>query len=244
MLISSGARKGAEFAPDPVEYLLKQQAALQQAIGMWFKLLDPTTHKRYHDRYQALADQDKLEFLHQSARGCFTGMTLLVNHAVNPHRDANDVKDGFVVTTPLGDFEGGFVAFPDLKVMIRQKPGDLLFSRSALLQHSVTDITDGQRTSFTYFTKKSVMELPIPTDSCQWCKKGYSKLGSLRHRWWAVRDKYHPEVADVQDINELYNLVGPSTKRSPKRKVQASTKKKRKSSGDTKIHEGAKSKEE
>lgn len=232
MLISSEARKGAEFTPDPVEYLLQQQAALQQAIGMWFQLLDPTTHRRYRDCYQALVDQDKLEFLHQSARGCFTGMALLINHAVNPHRDSNDVKDGYVVTTPLGDFEGGLVVFPDLKLMICQKPGDLLFSRSALLQHSVTDITAGQRTSFTYFTKRFVMELPVPTDVCQWCKKGYSSLGNLRQHWRTIREKHDPKVADDHDINELYKLVGLSTGHGLRRrhKTQATPKKKRKAS--------------
>lgn len=201
-----------------VKKFLQAQAPVAQALAMWLEGLDVDTWGKYRDCYSRLLEENKLGILHQSPRGCFTGMALLINASVKPHRDQGDVKEGLVATTCVGQFEGGLPVFPALGMIFNQRPGDILFARSALLEHWVTPITGGERYSLTNFTKGNVM-CPAPiTDTCDLCGRGYSKKGNLVYHW---RDILKRGKADtVHTVEGLVDRLALSRKgsREPKKK--------------------------
>lgn len=125
---------------------------------MWLEALDPEAWARYDACYKKLADEGKLGIRHQSLRPCYTGIAVLINMAVHPHRDSGDVKNGWVTTNCWGTFEGGLPAFSALEMVFDQRPVDLVFARSTVLEHWVTPITAGERYGQTHFTKKFVMD--------------------------------------------------------------------------------------
>ena len=72
---------------------------------------------------------------------CFLGMAILVGLCYKPYRDSRDTVDSWVTDIALGDFEGRYLEVPQIGYKFNHKPGDLIFMRSALLQHSVSPIT-------------------------------------------------------------------------------------------------------
>ena len=171
---------------------------------MWFLAIDPDTWARYNELYQRLANEGKLGVIHQSSRGCYVAMALLINTAVNPHRDPGDVTKGWVTTNCWGQFEGGMPAFGGLDMLFQQKPMDLMFARSALIEHWVTPITSGERFCQTHFVKKDIMDKLIPKFFCDYCdtKSVYHRniQGHLRN---IVRDPTKLNADGAHDIAEI-----------------------------------------
>ena len=62
--------------------------------------------------------------------------------------------DGWVADMAFGDFEGGYL----VGLQFDLRPGDVVFMRSALLQHSVSDTTTGLRYGVVYFTHESMQD--------------------------------------------------------------------------------------
>ena len=56
-----------------------------------------------------------------------------------------------------GDFSGGYLALPDLRVKLDFKPGDIIFFRSRLLEHFITDF-EGERSNMVFFTHENVLK--------------------------------------------------------------------------------------
>lgn len=71
-----------------------------------------------------------------------------------------------VPTYCWGDFEGAEAVFPGLSAIVKQEAGDLLFSRSAVLEHWIKEIKSGQRFGNARFTKRNVLE---PTTERYFC---------------------------------------------------------------------------
>jgi hypothetical protein len=69
------------------------------------------------------------------------------------HIDQND--DGFCWIVPLGEWEGGDLIFPQLKVRIKLKPGNILAFRSNLLLHGNLPCS-GVRHSLVFFTHNNL----------------------------------------------------------------------------------------
>lgn len=92
-----------------------------------------------------------------SRRACFHGLALLRNLQVDAHKDRSDVPNGWVAMVCWGDFSGGYLALPDLGVKLDFKPGDIIFFRSRLLEHFVTDF-EGERSSMVFFTHENVLK--------------------------------------------------------------------------------------
>ena len=175
---------------------------------MWLKALDPEAWQRY-DCYKELADGGKLGPLHQSLRGCYAGMALLINMAVHPHRDAGDVKNGWGATNCWCTFEGGLPAFGALNLVFNQKPMDLMFARSAVLEHWLTPITLGERYCQTHFTKKFVMDPSSRDYECYWCGTGFASNRSLRRHWHSfVRYPHRKAPDNIHNIAEIRRLNG------------------------------------
>ena len=151
-------------------------------VSKWFETLDKPVWEEYKSCYQDLRQQGKLDVLDQGDDGCFTSQALLINYSVGPHKDENDVKHGWVATNCWGQFEGGLAVFPDLAVSLKQEAGDLVFSRSAVLVHWVTPVTQGQRFGSTRFTKQFVLRPCKPEWYCPEvdCPKGYMHKPELK----------------------------------------------------------------
>lgn len=97
------------------------------------------------------------------APGFHTGHAIVHKLPVHVHMDEGD--SGFCITFCTGEFTGGYLVFPDLLLVFRYRPGDIIIFRSRALYHGVTTwlpngdinkhgISPG-RTAHVLYTKKS-----------------------------------------------------------------------------------------
>ena len=190
-IISADARPSAPAAMGALIDYISETTWEHRLISGWFKALDPDKWEEYHSCYQRLRKTGELRHLDQGASdlGCFLGHALLINSYVDPHKDVGDVKDGWVISYPWMDFEGGDAVYLDLALRFKQRAGDFIMSRSCRLSHMTMPITAGQRWGNTWFTKAKILETPILTFFCDepGCASSYTTPGGLR---WH-RDKYH-----------------------------------------------------
>ena len=74
----------------------------------------------------------------------FTTITVNKTFRTAAHRDAGDLSTGFsnlgVVTTPDCNFKGGYLVFPEYRVAINIRPGDLLLINNHEIIHGNTEI--------------------------------------------------------------------------------------------------------
>ncbi|KAI9769841.1 MAG: hypothetical protein M1840_003835 [Geoglossum simile] len=134
-----------------VEKFFRRTTPLMQTIGLLFEAVDKPQYIRYHRNYSDFASKSPLRLFQTTHRACFLGLALLRNLQVEPHKDISDIKDGYVAMVCFGDFCGGEFIVPELGLKLDFKPGDVIFLRSAVLEHFVAPF-DGQRSSIVYFT--------------------------------------------------------------------------------------------
>lgn len=84
-------------------------------------------------------------------------MAVLKNLQVGPHKDTEDGRDGWVGMTYLGDFAGGDLVIPALNCKLQHRPGDVVFFRSAVLEHWVSHF-EGERFALVLFSKNDLLE--------------------------------------------------------------------------------------
>jgi len=132
-------------------------APIFQAMGRIYQEIDPWAYLVYRNNYDYWASERYYmnEVMKVSGRCCFLSTALLINQHVLPHKDGNDIPGGWVGMTVFGSFTGGFLCLPDLNIKVPFQPGDVVYFRSAVLEHYVTDFV-GQRYSCVLFTKASV----------------------------------------------------------------------------------------
>jgi hypothetical protein len=128
-------------------------ASLIQTMSILFEGIDLEMYNRYRDNYDGWTDDTKLGLFDVMARGCFTGLTLLQNLQIGPHKDFNDVKNGWATIFCCGDWQGGKLELPGSNLKIPSRHGDVVFLRSALFEHYLT-IFEGDQSCFVLFTKK------------------------------------------------------------------------------------------
>jgi hypothetical protein len=73
---------------------------------------------------------------------------------IHPHKDQGDYKHGFCFAIPYGEFTGGALYFPDLKITINMKPGMVVAFKSEELLHEVLKY-EGQWYSVILFTSQN-----------------------------------------------------------------------------------------
>jgi hypothetical protein len=127
---------------------------LVQTIGRLFQEIDPDAYQLYRNNYEAYSNSSSLRHFTVSNRSCFLCLGLLVNTRVSPHKDSNDVKDGWVAMACFGDFDGGELCLPALNCKVPFQPGDVVLFRSAVLEHWILPF-GGTRYSCVFFTKQS-----------------------------------------------------------------------------------------
>ena len=117
--------------------------------------------------------------------GCWTSHSIVLDSPTHLHRDLDDTVWGFCCIVPQGSFEGGYLCLPSLGIKIACPQGTVIFLRSYILPHYISDFT-GTRVSFISFTHQEVVnwylekknEWPYPWDSMpKWWKDAYQEHG-------------------------------------------------------------------
>ncbi|CAB5386653.1 unnamed protein product [Rhizophagus irregularis] len=83
--------------------------------------------------------------------GIFPTIAINFNVISNYHWDSNDDPNGLCFLVALGDFEGGELCFPQLQILVKLKPGQIVAFPSYLLLHGNLPIIRGIRFSIVYF---------------------------------------------------------------------------------------------
>jgi len=81
-----------------------------------------------------------------------------VNYNIGPmkrHRDTADYQNGICLVVVGGEFTGGELSFPELKMKFAVQPGDVIAFRSYLLVHEVLNY-NGERYSAVFFQDQNV----------------------------------------------------------------------------------------
>lgn len=78
--------------------------------------------------------------------------------AVQPHKDIEDVKIGWVGTNNWGQYDGVFSIFHDLGIKVPQRPRTTILSISAVSTHSILAIESSFRCSLVWYFKAAVLD--------------------------------------------------------------------------------------
>lgn len=158
-MLHKHANPAGEKRLNAVKSLMEATTWEHNQVAKWISVLDPRKYEQLHKRYQEIGP-DKLKHLYQGPEACHSGLVVLVNMAVGPHKDPNDARDNWTTTNCWGDFKGGHIVFPELGIKIAQMPGDLILSHAAVLTHFLEEVQEGERFCNVRFTKKNVLQPP------------------------------------------------------------------------------------
>ena len=151
---------------EAVTDFMQKTAWEHDQVSTVLKHLDRPAWEESNRHYRKLRDDGQLGHLDQGPTGIHSALAPIVNMTVQPHKDPEDARLSWTSTNTWCYYEGAWVVFPDLKVMIKQEPGDIVFCRSAYLEHWVTKITKGQRYCNTRFSKGNVQNPLHPWVKC------------------------------------------------------------------------------
>ena len=101
-----------------------------------------------HEFYSSITDKYELKI------GVWATVAINFDYGeILTHRDANNLEDGYCWVLPFGIWEdgGGDLHFPEKKVTVMSKPGDITAFSSSQLWHEVTK-HEGCHYSLTFFT--------------------------------------------------------------------------------------------
>ncbi len=86
--------------------------------------------------------------------GVFPTIAINFNIISNYHWDSNDDPNGLCFLVALGDFKGGELCFPQLQIVVKLIPGQVVAFPSRLLLHGNLPIIKGIRFSIVFFVIK------------------------------------------------------------------------------------------
>lgn len=120
------------------------------------------------ERWAAQKDAcDKLDPEFVIPETVFTTITVNKSFRTAAHRDAGDLSTGFsnlgVVTAPGCDFKGGYLIFPEYRIAVNIRPGDLLLINNHEIIHGNTPIIlegeNDNRYSLVCYFREGMLEL-------------------------------------------------------------------------------------
>ncbi|CAG8581368.1 8539_t:CDS:2 [Paraglomus occultum] len=138
------ATDAPQFRPQKcVDKLLCDFHPLSNSINRFLK-------KYYGNLYEKLS---KLEWGAFAPRpfGVFPMIAINYNTISDYHWDENDESNSFCCLVALGDFEGGELCFPQLKIVVPLRPRQIILFSSRLLLHGNFIVTKGIRHGIVYF---------------------------------------------------------------------------------------------
>lgn len=141
----------------------------------------------------------------------FTTITVNKTFRTACHRDAGDFSDGLsnlLVLSNNGKYTGGYLVFPEYRVAVNVRPGDLLLVNNHEIIHGNTPIEtyeDGERISLVCYLREGMLEL----GSKQYEDARYDFVESRRknkdHPLW--RPMWNGVSEKMWDTEEWYNYL-------------------------------------
>jgi len=107
-------------------------------------------NNNYFNMYEKLSNLSWGPFAPKPFR-IFPMIAINFNTISDYHLDSYDEANSLCVLVALGDFEGGELCFPQLKIAIQLKPGQVVAFSSKLLLHGNCIVTKGIRYSIVYY---------------------------------------------------------------------------------------------
>lgn len=95
----------------------------------------------------------------------FSTITVNKTFRTAAHRDAGDFSDGLsnlLVLSNNGKYTGGYLVFPEVRIAVNVRPGDLLLVNNHEIIHGNTPIVtyeDGERISLVCYLREKMLEL-------------------------------------------------------------------------------------
>lgn len=137
--------------------LYKELTSLSRRVNEAVKIADPIFHKQLSElREQVEAHEALADAMNKIDPLLFEGREIIFNRLSDYHRDSQDPQLGFVALYAAGDFKGGLLDLPELKLKVRLEPGDLVLFRGRVLRHRIGEWDNGQRISIPHFTHTSL----------------------------------------------------------------------------------------
>lgn len=130
-----------------------------QALNKGYKDLMPW---RWNNQKRAI---DKLDKRFVVPETVFTTITVNKSFRTAAHRDAGDFQEGISNLLALGDGEytGGYLIFPEYRVAVDVRPGDLLLVNNHEIIHGNTEIKlnypEAERISIVCYLREKMLEL-------------------------------------------------------------------------------------
>jgi hypothetical protein len=132
------------FGKVPAEFgfrlrFLSDLALVQEIMSLWFETIGTKQYKEYKSHVIDLmcTEDTGMEAIRLSQNHSFLGIATIRNLEAHNHRDFGDELDGWVGMTWCGRLGGRELCLPELGFRCTFLPGDIVFFRSALLQHFV-----------------------------------------------------------------------------------------------------------
>lgn len=124
---------------------------METVAGM-FKKYYPHRHEFYEWVKQ---QSEPKEGVGEMWSGPWCTLALNLNSGpISPHKDTRDYHKGLSFIMIFGDFTGGSVYFPDLKLELPVQPGCIYALQGSVIKHEVKSYT-GDRYSLVFFTQEA-----------------------------------------------------------------------------------------
>lgn len=160
--INNGARKTKFLKEKNKEWI--ETLSLYEKVDEIFKQATPKHYKQQKKEYDQIHNQLKI------LKTNFTTITVNRNFRTATHTDKGDLKNGLSCLICIGNnkYNGGFLGFPKQKVLVKMRPGDVIFMDSHQ-PHCNTKLNTGKsgvrfslvcyvREKMKYFTHPVVVE--------------------------------------------------------------------------------------
>lgn len=137
--------------------LFKTLSSLSRRVNEAVHVADPAFYQQLIQLRDALHKMEPItEAMDHVDPLLFEGREIIFNRMSDFHRDSQDPQLSYVALYAGGDFTGGMLELPDLKLKVRLEPGDMVLFRGRVLLHKVGEWDDGQRYSIPHFTHTSL----------------------------------------------------------------------------------------
>jgi hypothetical protein len=122
--INNGARKTKFLKEKNKEWI--ETLSLYEKVDEIFKQATPKHYKQQKKEYNKIHSQLKIP------KTNFTTITVNRNFRTATHTDKGDLKNGLSCIICIGNnkYKGGFLGFPKQKVLVKMRPGDVIFMDS------------------------------------------------------------------------------------------------------------------
>lgn len=122
--IGNGARKTKFLIEKEEEW--KETVCLYEEIDKIFKTSEPKYYKEQKKEYNKIHKKLKIPQTN------FTTITVNRNWRTATHTDKGDLQNGLSCIVCIGNhrYKGGYLGFPKQKVLVKMKPGDVIFMDS------------------------------------------------------------------------------------------------------------------